>query len=107
MTRKYLTRRANQWHQSIIAQSVRRPWALPNDRRFGAMTRKTFRQLKLHRLAAASDRRRVTERPACGRWFERALHAGSAMVTTPADQFRTEPYATGDPWLSRDAAGSR
>jgi len=36
--------------------------ALPDDGRCGAMTRKTpYRQLKLHRLAAASDRLLVAE----------------------------------------------
>src|SRR6266480_2571882 len=36
--------------------------ALPDDGRFGAMTRKTpYRRLKLHRLAAASDRLLVAE----------------------------------------------
>ena len=36
--------------------------ALPDDGHFGAMTRKTpYRRLKLHRLAAASDRLLVAE----------------------------------------------
>jgi hypothetical protein len=56
-----LTRRANQWHYSIITQSVKRPWpsrqrALRRDCR-----QNPYPQLKLHRLATADDRLRGAE----------------------------------------------
>src|SRR6266436_7142364 len=60
---KYLTRRANQRHCFIIAQSVKRPWPR-NGALFGAvLSENSYPQLKLHWHAAASDRLRVAEPP--------------------------------------------
>ena len=58
---KYLTRRANQRHSFIIAQSVKRPWPR-NSAVFSAILgENSYPQLKLHWLAAASDHLRVAE----------------------------------------------
>src|ERR1700704_43436 len=47
---KYLTRRANQWHSFIIAQSVKRPWP-GNSALFGAILgENSYPQLKLQWL---------------------------------------------------------
>jgi hypothetical protein len=56
-----LTRRANQRHSFIIPQSCKRPSpAIAGC--FGAIAAQNpHPQLKLHRLAAANDRLRVTE----------------------------------------------
>ena len=60
---RYLTRRANQRHCFIIAQSVKRPWPR-NGALFSAILgENSYSQLKLHWLAAASDRLRVAEPP--------------------------------------------
>jgi hypothetical protein len=68
-----LTRRANQRHSFIIAQSVKRPWAR-NGAPFGVILGENpYPRLKLQWLAAASDRLRVAEPPRFrARTFERS-----------------------------------
>src|SRR6195256_1545169 len=52
-----LTRRANQWHYSIIAQFVKRPWPCPTTGSSARLQAKNpYPQLKLHRLVTANGR---------------------------------------------------
>jgi hypothetical protein len=91
-----LTRRANQRHSFIIAQSVRGPWAR-NGALFGVIFGETpYTRLKLHWLvklqwlAAASDRRRVAERPRFRRAYRGHRWFGSGL---PCDHGRTSSRA--------------
>jgi hypothetical protein len=57
-----LTRRANQRHNCIVAQFVKRPWPCPTTGSSARLQAKNpYPQLKLHRLATANDRPRVAE----------------------------------------------
>jgi hypothetical protein len=99
-----LTRRANQWHCSIIAQFARRPWPCPTTGSSSAIAGKkslpTIEVAPARRSCIGSPQRRVASRVAEPRALSDARARGDIDVNTVPDLDKATA-------LERDESSSR
>jgi len=99
-----LTRRANQWHYSIIAQFAKRPWPCPTTGSSSAIAGKkslpTIEVASVRRSCIGSPQRRVASRVAEPRALSDARARGDIDVNTVPDLNKATA-------LERDESSSR
>ena len=99
-----LTRRANQWHYSIIAQLAKRPWPCPTTGSSSAIAGKkslpTIEVAPARRSCIGSPQRRVASRVAEPRALSDARARGDIDVNTVPDLDKATALVPGNRYCS-------